>query len=782
MRRLIVALIILSMLAVPFVLQGDHFSEAHVSDVTPTHVWSFGGVNSLASTAGNWDTGTIPATDGSDDVVFDATSVSDCDWDLEGSFNSILINTGYSGNFDLLRNISTVSTLTVGGTSVFTVSFGNISVGSNLVLKGTAHFTTSPYFALIAGGTVKQTALTAPVSVFYGNVSAHDVQISKGTVSIVGNWTVSGIWDSVVSPGVGATIVFGSHSLVNMTGSGETVKMKSTHKFHALQIDGAVDMLSDIYMNDSLAGSGTIVPGVFSIYYDPSGHGGGVVTSAPPTNLWDNATANSVSSDNWSWSLNHSPQQGEDIYILAGSQNISWDNITTVGNLYIEGWNQILTIPAGQILNVEGDVIDNGGGAIIYYPRFAPFNTIVNGSVYLANFSGLTFIGAVGEPYVFIDGDLFLDGRNDSSNAWGYGTDLHVGSNIKLFVNGTAAFFGGFNNVGSAVFSGCVYSEFRNGLTVRNLTNNGALGLVLETCNITGDLWMENSTVQLSNASWIEHHDYRSKYSKVVTGSLHLKNVTDLYPAAQGSDFLMNGTGTIYDDMATALHAIYIQNGSVYRQLSGLNVVRLEIRGAYYADGHDVNVSSFDSSNGTFSSNAWLAMSGTGVLKTNGHPSGGLSYLAIGAGAVVTLQSDIYILTESGFVNFGTVILNGFHIYLPGDDQSGVGAISSDFSYYYGDSGQVFFNAQSPNAVTYSWDFGDGSTSSLKDPSHTYEASGTYEVTLRVSDGNGNYATASKQIAVVAPPAPPVKFDDSYVMIGFAAALVIVCLWYWKSR
>jgi len=38
--------------------------------------------------------------------------------------------------------------------------------------------------------------------------------------------------------------------------------------------------------------------------------------------------------------------------------------------------------------------------------------------------------------------------------------------------------------------------------------------------------------------------------------------------------------------------------------------------------------------------------------------------------------------------------------------------------------------------LTYSWNFGDGGTSTLANPSHTYSTLGTYPVTLTVSDGN----------------------------------------------
>ena len=43
------------------------------------------------------------------------------------------------------------------------------------------------------------------------------------------------------------------------------------------------------------------------------------------------------------------------------------------------------------------------------------------------------------------------------------------------------------------------------------------------------------------------------------------------------------------------------------------------------------------------------------------------------------------------------------------------------------------------------WDFGDGETSSLEDPSHTYRISGIYTVSLTVTDDNGNISKETKE-------------------------------------
>lgn len=62
---------------------------------------------------------------------------------------------------------------------------------------------------------------------------------------------------------------------------------------------------------------------------------------------------------------------------------------------------------------------------------------------------------------------------------------------------------------------------------------------------------------------------------------------------------------------------------------------------------------------------------------------------------------------------------------------------------YTGDAGVAlgFSSAGSSDAdgsiLTYSWSFGDGSTSTLANPSHTYAAAGNYNVTLSVTDNGG---------------------------------------------
>lgn len=57
----------------------------------------------------------------------------------------------------------------------------------------------------------------------------------------------------------------------------------------------------------------------------------------------------------------------------------------------------------------------------------------------------------------------------------------------------------------------------------------------------------------------------------------------------------------------------------------------------------------------------------------------------------------------------------------------------------------VQFTDMSVNATTWEWDFGDGATSSLQHPSHTYAGVGKYCVTLVVRDGNGTCLDSTVQ-------------------------------------
>jgi len=74
------------------------------------------------------------------------------------------------------------------------------------------------------------------------------------------------------------------------------------------------------------------------------------------------------------------------------------------------------------------------------------------------------------------------------------------------------------------------------------------------------------------------------------------------------------------------------------------------------------------------------------------------------------------------------------------DDEAAVEAPTARFTYTVdADNGLlVNFTNSSLNADTYSWDFGDGETSTDMSPSHTYAADGLYDVTLTATNSGGS--------------------------------------------
>ncbi len=68
-------------------------------------------------------------------------------------------------------------------------------------------------------------------------------------------------------------------------------------------------------------------------------------------------------------------------------------------------------------------------------------------------------------------------------------------------------------------------------------------------------------------------------------------------------------------------------------------------------------------------------------------------------------------------------------------------------------------------ALTYEWDFGDGSDGTGETASHTYTTLGTYTVELTVTDGDSNSATDTLTVDVVDPDTQPLKYA---VVVGVA--------------
>ena len=84
----------------------------------------------------------------------------------------------------------------------------------------------------------------------------------------------------------------------------------------------------------------------------------------------------------------------------------------------------------------------------------------------------------------------------------------------------------------------------------------------------------------------------------------------------------------------------------------------------------------------------------------------------------------------------------------------------------------LFLNSSSGPITSYLWDFGDGNTSTLQNPQHTYAASGTYTVTLIVTSADG-CQNSSAQIMTITDIGISELSSDGIKVIGKGNAISI---------
>jgi PKD repeat protein len=93
------------------------------------------------------------------------------------------------------------------------------------------------------------------------------------------------------------------------------------------------------------------------------------------------------------------------------------------------------------------------------------------------------------------------------------------------------------------------------------------------------------------------------------------------------------------------------------------------------------------------------------------------------------------------------------------------------YSGMIGQSIQFTGTASSPNGAiqTWSWSFGDTTTASVQDPTHSYNVAGSYTATLTVTDVANQTATATAQVTIGAPAPSSLSISPTSVAGGVGA-------------
>jgi PKD repeat protein len=84
----------------------------------------------------------------------------------------------------------------------------------------------------------------------------------------------------------------------------------------------------------------------------------------------------------------------------------------------------------------------------------------------------------------------------------------------------------------------------------------------------------------------------------------------------------------------------------------------------------------------------------------------------------------------------------------------------------------AFTDTSTGGPTTWTWDFGDGATSTLQNPSHTYLAAGSFDAVLTAGNAGGSSAKHQTIVVTSAVPAPPVANFTASPMSGPAPLTV----------
>jgi len=215
--------------------------------------------------------------------------------------------------------------------------------------------------------------------------------------------------------------------------------------------------------------------------------------------------------------------------------------------------------------------------------------------------------------------------------------------------------------------------------------------------------------------------------------SVDTANPCMVFMPPAGSQTLTSCKGVLFDDGGTGDYSNGTQVTTTIAPL-GASSISLTFTAFDFESGYDY----LKIYNGTTTSAPLI-----GSYDGNALPNGGT--IVANSGAVTLVQSTDNAVTKAGFV---------------AQWQCTMPSVPPVTDFYADDTnncqGVVYFHDYSANGPSsWQWDFGDGNTSTLRNPTHTYANNGTYNVKLTTSNSYGsNSITKSSYITINMPYAP----------------------------
>ena len=131
---------------------------------------------------------------------------------------------------------------------------------------------------------------------------------------------------------------------------------------------------------------------------------------------------------------------------------------------------------------------------------------------------------------------------------------------------------------------------------------------------------------------------------------------------------------------------------------------------------------------------------------------------AVGSpGDTQEIDPSLSIFHDADFNEIPRDVASGTVTIVGGNEQPSVDFETDPDPPIAGEPTEFIDRSEDPDGeiVEWEWDFGDGSTSTEQNPTHTFDEPGTYPVTLTVTDDGGASATEEREIRVEDSPAPP---------------------------
>lgn len=170
---------------------------------------------------------------------------------------------------------------------------------------------------------------------------------------------------------------------------------------------------------------------------------------------------------------------------------------------------------------------------------------------------------------------------------------------------------------------------------------------------------------------------------------------------------------------------------------------------------------------------------GLTVVFTNNSTNATSYHWDFGDGSTSTSEFPFHTYSANGVYNVCLIAFDQFNL---SDTMCQTVYLCESFSgvYTVNTTGlTATFTDQSAGASQWTWYFGDGGTSIVENPVHTYPANGTYNVCLITANVCGYTDTICQNITVCAPIATDFSYADTYLSVQFSDLTGTATSWLW---